>query len=396
MKDYTAKLLGLEDVIIKDVENGKHEIHVHIELPRKIHECPRCKALTDKIHDYRLQKVKDMPAFGKVVILHLRKRRYVCPKCGKRFREQNFFLPRYYRSTQRKIVEIIHAFRETVSATHIAKEHHVSVSTVLRYFDLVDYRSYKLPKVLSLDEFKGNAGNEKFQTIVTDAEHHIILDILPNRKAADLINYFNKFQREDRLKVQYVVIDMSSLFYHVAETCFPNAKIITDRYHVSRQANWAMENVRKRIQKSLSDDWRRYCKRSKYLLNKAPDKLTMDEKEKLRIILGISTDLEISYDLKNDFHALMHSSNSVEGRKLLANWLFHAENCRLDEFKACTKAVCNWSEEILNSMDYSFTNGFTEGCNNKTKVLKRVSYGVRKFSRFRNRILLCAAPAKKY
>ncbi|MBO5555824.1 MAG: transposase, partial [Oscillospiraceae bacterium] len=30
------------------------------------------------------------------------------------------------------------------------------------------------------------------------------------------------------------------------------------------------------------------------------------------------------------------------------------------------------------------------GCNNKTKVLKRVCYGVRNFSRFRNRILHCA------
>ena len=33
------------------------------------------------------------------------------------------------------------------------------------------------------------------------------------------------------------------------------------------------------------------------------------------------------------------------------------------------------------------TNGFTEGCNNKIKVLKRVSFGLRNFERFRNRIL---------
>ncbi|MCD8066039.1 MAG: transposase [Oscillospiraceae bacterium] len=35
------------------------------------------------------------------------------------------------------------------------------------------------------------------------------------------------------------------------------------------------------------------------------------------------------------------------------------------------------------------TTGFTEGCNNKTKVLKRVCCGVQNFSRFRNRILHC-------
>ncbi|WP_318259637.1 transposase, partial [Ruminococcus sp. YE282] len=42
---------------------------------------------------------------------------------------------------------------------------------------------------------------------------------------------------------------------------------------------------------------------------------------------------------------------------------------------------------ILNSFSSTNTNGFTEGCNNKIKVLKRNAYGFRNFNRFRNRIL---------
>ena len=42
---------------------------------------------------------------------------------------------------------------------------------------------------------------------------------------------------------------------------------------------------------------------------------------------------------------------------------------------------------ILNSFDVPYSNGFTEGCNNKIKVLKRNAYGYRNFGRFRNRIL---------
>jgi transposase len=49
----------------------------------------------------------------------------------------------------------------------------------------------------------------------------------------------------------------------------------------------------------------------------------------------------------------------------------------------------NWFQEILNSMDAPWTNGYIEGCNNKTKVLKRVSYGMRNFNNFRKRILFC-------
>ena len=175
---------------------------------------------------------------------------------------------------------MIHSFRETVSAAHIAKENDISVSTAIRYFKLVQYGSYTLPRVLSLDEFKGNADGEKFQTVITDAEHHIVLDVFKNRKSSDLIRYFLRFPRKERLKVQYVVMDMSSLFYGVAKACFPNAKIVADRYHVVRQANWAMENVRKRVQKTLFVEWRKYFKRSRFLLNKNPEKLSPGEKDR--------------------------------------------------------------------------------------------------------------------
>ena len=76
--------------------------------------------------------------------------------------------------------------------------------------------------------------------------------------------------------------------------------------------------------------------------------------------------------------------------QLLSKWLLLAENYKIKEFNACINAYHNWSTEILNSIRFPWSNGFTEGCNNKTKVLKRVCFGVRNFSRFRNRILHCS------
>ena len=391
MKDNTTKLLGLEDVIVKNVYEDAEGCHIEMELPRRVHICPCCGASTDRIHDYRMQKIKDLPIGGRNTYLHLRKRRYVCESCGKRFFEDNCFLPRYYRLTNRTVAAIINRFRSAVSATDIGKENNVSVSTALRCFDLVDYRCNHLPEVLSIDEFKGNAGGEKFQTILADAGKKRIIDILPNRKSADLVRYFLKYPRKERLKVKYVVMDMSSLFRGVVQTCFPKAVIVADRYHVVRQAVWAMDNVRKNVQKKLSPEWRKFFKRSRYLLNKSPKKMTDEERDSLRVLLGISSDLEYAYNLKNQFIELMHAPDSDVGRELIADWVYLAENARLSEFNACTKAVHNWSDEILASLDCPYTNGFTEGCNNKTKVLKRISFGVRNFARFRNRILHCAA-----
>ena len=116
-KDYTAKLLNLEDVIITDVKNLCNEVHISLQLPRKAHVCPACGAVTDRIHDYRMQTIKDVP-LARNTFLHLRKRRYRCA-CGKRFFEKNTFLPRYYHITSRLVSEIIHAFEKVVPAKEI-------------------------------------------------------------------------------------------------------------------------------------------------------------------------------------------------------------------------------------------------------------------------------------
>lgn len=70
-------------------------------------------------------------------------------------------------------------------------------------------------------------------------------------------------------------------FRTVGIICFPNAIIVADRFHVIRQAFWAMEQVRKNEQNKLSGGLRRYFKRSKHLLRKPMEALSSEEQERL-------------------------------------------------------------------------------------------------------------------
>lgn len=384
-QDYTAKLLNLEDVMITNVETISEELHIYIELPRKEHTCPVCGLVTDRVHDYRMQIIKDVPLARKT-FLHLRKRRYRCT-CGKRFFEHNTFLPRYYRVTSRLVAEIVHAFEKVVSAKEIGCRFNVSGITAMRYFRCINHKPKELPEVLSLDEFKGNSGGQKYNSIVADPKNHKVIDILPNRYENDLIKYFSQF--ESKKNVKYFVCDMNPHFRRVGKICFKNAVIVADRYHVIRQVYWAMERVRKKEQKKLSAGFRKYFKKSRSLLMKSIENLTDAEADRLALMFEIAPRLAAAYRLKNDFLTVIRSKSSAEGRKKLAAWLFAAETMHLPEFLDCTKAYRNWFNEILNSMDVPWSNGFIEGCNNKTKVLKRVCFGMRNFRNFRNRILFC-------
>ena len=385
MTDYTAKLLNLEDVIITNVENISDQLHIYIELPRRKHVCPCCGAETDSVHDYRWQKIKDVP-LARDTFLHLRKRRYRCD-CGKRFFEKNSFLPRYYRVTSRLVAEIILAFKKVVSAKEIGCRYNVSGMTAMRYFNLFNKKPTKLPEVISLDEFKGNSGGQKYNSLIVDPKEKEVLDVLPNRFESDLVQYFSQFANKNEVK--YFVCDMNPHFRQVARICFPQATIVADKYHVIRQVYWAMEKVRKNEQNKLSKRFRRYFKNSKHLLAKRIENLTSEEMDRLALMFEIAPRLADAYRIKNDFLTVIRCKSSREGKHRLVDWLFSVEVMDLPGFHDCTKAYRNWFQEILNSMDVPWTNGYIEGCNNKTKVLKRVTYGMRNFDNLRKRILFC-------
>ncbi|MBK5253300.1 MAG: transposase [Peptostreptococcaceae bacterium] len=74
-------------------------------MPRKEHACPNCGVMTNCVHDYINQRIKDIPTRHKKTYLYLRKRIYKCPLCGQIFIEDIPFLPKYHHSTRRLIAK---------------------------------------------------------------------------------------------------------------------------------------------------------------------------------------------------------------------------------------------------------------------------------------------------
>jgi transposase len=210
------------------------------------------------------------------------------------------------------------------------------------------------------------------------------LDILPARHSHKLTQYFSQI---DRSKTKHFVSDMWSTYANIAQTYFKNSNYVIDKYHYIRQVFWAFEAVRKEEQKKFSKTRRIYFKRSRSLLNKRYQFLTPEQKQQVNIMRYTSSRLLTAYALKEQFFKILNSSDSKSARTALSHWIMAAQNSGLSRSVACGNTMVRWSKGILNSFDYSYTNGFTEGVNNKIKVLKRNAYGYRNFRRFRNRIL---------
>jgi len=130
-------------------------------------------------------------------------------------------------------------------------------------------------------------------------------------------------------------------------------------------------------------DWWTYTKR--YKNKHMVDILKYDLREEL---LKISKDLYNGYILKELFLDLINYSDYEHAEEEIKEWIGVVKSYEIEEMTEAAKTIENWLPYIVNSfIDKRFSNGFTEGLNNKIKVVKRVAFGYKNFKFFRLRLM---------
>ena len=274
------------------------------------------------------------------------------------------------------------------SMKDIAKDTGTSVSGVKRVLGIMPVsRPQRLPQALSFDEFKGDTGGQPFQCIVADPLNRCVFDILPDRTALTIQEYLRPFPNRDEVKC--VVMDMNRGFRSIARTFLPNAQIIIDRFHVVRCCTEAMENVRRSFQASLPKDTEAVLQALQAAAAR-PSRPSLRRGSRRRgrhaPLLG-----EACAGLRPQGSLLpLHGRPRPPDRSAGA-WTSGSTPATGSTSPNSDPAARRWSTGepyILNAFDFRLSNGFTEGCNNAIKTLKRVAFGFRSFRSFRARILL--------
>ena len=384
-------LLDLKDFIIKNIKNLKDKVEIYIELPVKEHICPCCGHSTSNIHDYYTQTIKDIPIYFKPTFLIIRKRRYVCNHCDKKFFEHNPLLSKYARRTTRLSGFVIDKLRSLVSQSDVSKQTNVSPSVISKMLPYLAVTNSTLPRVLCIDEFKGNTGHYKYQVALINGETHEVVDILECRQKHFLCDYFKKFSQDQLDNVKYFITDLWETYKDIAFTYLRKAKIVADHFHFVRYVCNAVNQIRISLQKNLPKSEKIYFKHSrKLLLSRKCNLKTDEQKDELSyILINYSEDLRIAYREKEELLDILHSNDSSEVKiKSFSEWVKRNLESPVSQLRDCAKTYQHWYTEIKHSLEVPYSNGVTEGFNNKIKVLKRVSFGMRNFKNFKARILL--------
>lgn len=91
---------------------------------------------------------------------------------------------------------------------------------------------------------------------------------------------------------------------------------------------------------------------------------------------------------KKNVSLLRKYSNEIDAEKEIDRWISKCILKSILEFIEAAGTISRWKEYIINSfIDERYSNGYTEGINNKIKVIKRVGFGYKSFELLRGRIL---------
>lgn len=403
-RDYITPSLGLPEFRILGIYEDEHHIIIYLEKKEALGVCPQCGRVSDSVHDRRVCDIQDIPLRGKGVILRLIKRRYLCQnsRCERArtkrpFAEKYESIGKHQRRTKR-LNQHIYRLAKRMTFTDVARlltEQHTPISdcTVGRiYHSLAEEelagRKQPLLWAIGIDEFSIKK-RHNYATVITDLISHKLVDTFKKRDKDTVKEHLSRLSYKDLIK--WAVIDMSATFAWAIWEALPGARVVIDKFHVVKQVIEALDEVRKRIQRSKPKGEKRPIYNLRYKLRKGKEKLGPEEKAELVQFLEREPELKLAYELKESLRGWYELPGPVKAREGLHQWYAQVEQSHLSEFTEVVETFKRWEPEILNYFYWRFTNGYTEGLNNKIKVIKRQGYGFRNFANFRRRILVEAA-----
>lgn len=268
------------------------------------------------------------------------------------------------------------------------------------------------------------------------------IDLLPNRKKNDLLEYFRGFSLSERRKVKYIAADMYKTYRDVCQQIFPNATYAVDRFHVMQDFTRQFDRVRIRVMKGTRTDSDEYylLKKQNHLLAIKPDakkpkqgapkkkartkddyefildpagereydyhfKEHLNKYELLKRLLNISDELRKSYEFRNRMSRFFRENTIETAPAELEKLIADLDGSNIREMMAFAETARPWFGEIINSFtiikedytvtrngalkknDYRLTSSMIENRNKYVKQIKNNANGYTNWRRFRNRVL---------
>lgn len=356
-------------------------------------QCRHCGSLQVRLKDDYFRTLKHSRTGNRLMILRVRVFKVFCRFCRKYSVSQiPGVLPRRHATEtfRREVFEDHHGGH---SLAHLARSARIGLATVERWYqDFILYRvkemqSRPCPKVLGIDEhfFSKKHG---YATSLIDLKNGHVFDVVLGRSEASLRRYLSGLKGRERVKL--VVMDLSETYRAIVRKYFPQAKIVSDRFHVIRLVNLTFQRVWQLIDPKGKKNRGLLC-----LMRRHPWNLSDEQQKKLLTYLQTYPGLQSIYQAREKLlRLLLHKQEDKARIRVhvhnLLEFIRSLKESAFDHFKTLGHTLDQWQEEIGRMWRVHYSNAITEGFHTKMEMISRRAFGFRNFNNYRLRVIaLC-------
>ena len=363
-------LLNLDGISVKHIEQKNDKYFIYADTISEITLCKKCNTELKAKNTYE-RTIKDLPAFGKNVILKIKIIEYHCPNCGNIHKPILPFADSHSHYTKRFINAVVNESLNS-SDSIAARLYNVSKTTVnnMRKSFRMYLTNRCLPEVIGLDEVHIN--NLKLPIII-DCISGTIKGLYENVTPKLEDDFFKKNKNNKSVKV--FVIDFNRKYKELIRDYFPSAIIVLDKFHVINEFNSAIREDYIHIRENAKTQFEHnFTKGKSVLILKKTSNLTAKDKEQLNAVFSILPAAKKLFTICNSFNKMYSCKDRKTAEKVYSDII----NNISPEFTKLNKVIRKFEKyhnEIFNYFDYKYTNGKTEAKNNIVKKIYSFSNG---------------------
>ncbi len=183
----------------------------------------------------------------------------------------------------------------------------------------------------------------------------------------------------------------------IIESLKDRVKISVDPFHLIRDANRRIDEERTLIQNTLLFYERRMVKIPKIIFVKGREKLNDKEKDRLNYYFNEYQSLKELYIIKEklrDMYLNMKSDKRENINEYLNELIVYMKHSKEPLVRVWCKTLIKWRNEILNHFDNLSSTSMVEGYNNLSKLIKRISFGIKDLNIYTLKVFLGIVPLK--
>ena len=245
-------------------------------------------------------------------------------------------------------------------------------------------------KRLAIDETSKAKGHD-YVTIAADADIRRVVDVQPGRGKDAVVAVAGtlKARGGDPAAITDICVDMSPAYLAGVSEAFTAARVTVDKFHIIQHANQAVDDVRRREQKSTG-----MLKGVRWILRRAVETLSIKDHDRLiQITADAPTSATVdAWVLKEWLRSILkgRQRNVMRGKLRLWCSIASAQDNALQPMKKVAEMIVEHMEQIVNMAHSKLSNGFLESLHNKFQIAKRKARGFRSFRTIRAMIFLQA------